>query len=738
MKKSFYILICFIITAPFFTQAQRIAVNENGAAPDPSAMLDISDTTSGFLVPRITAAQRLLIPSPANGLLVFQTDQPEGFYVYYTRYSGWTRMTVDSALSLGEVLALNNNAKADTILNLNALRIGDISAPKSSVQIDSFLTIEGRGFDNVRWFGYNIYQDENDVRYLHDGHVGMLGFSADETVLANWQRGQKDSIIIDGPNSIISLRDSSISLSGRAQNFDIYLKGNTFTDSLSITGAFSFPTTDGAFNQVLKTDGSGILSWTSISDMAGWTKSGNYLYNLGDSIGIGTSTPSHPLHITADGGNQLLVEPLSLTSNDASISIRSHRNASTGSFHSQLHFENYDNDLVASHYLGSIVGRVSNSATNIGDLVFYNYSNGVTATEAMRIESTGDVGIGTSSPLAKLDVSGDVIFRGLNGFIFTDNTTIGNGFSFLVHDSDIGATGSPSLTLQFQPRNNANTGTTKYGKLSFTKYANKSASYFSLYTYSDAAGEAEVLRVDSAGKVGVGVSTPLNQLDVNGAITAREVSSIAHPIGNHVSIAPFSTSSFIQSATGSTPTALETQSLTFNVKTSTSSLAGGTSRIFVESGGDVGIGTTSPAQKLDVNGNIAVSGSTVHSSDKRFKKDIIPITSVLENILELKGVYYYWDTLNYPNRGFSSSKTIGLIAQDLQKYYPELVHTDKQGYLAVDYSKFSAVLLQAIKEQQFLIDQQNQNNEKQQYQIDFLIEEIRQLKEELNTKRDDK
>ncbi len=126
-------------------------------------------------------------------------------------------------------------------------------------------------------------------------------------------------------------------------------------------------------------------------------------------------------------------------------------------------------------------------------------------------------------------------------------------------------------------------------------------------------------------------------------------------------------------------------------------------------------------------GNITLSGSTIHTSDKRLKTDIQVLEGVLPKVLQLKGVTHYWDTLNHPNRGFVSDRVIGVIAQDIQKVYPELVHTDKDGFLAVDYTKFSAVLLQAIKEQQQLIDRQNQNNEKQQYQIDNLMEEIRLL-----------
>ncbi len=43
-------------------------------------MLDVHSTTKGFLAPRMTAAQKGLITSPATGLLIYQTDASAGFY----------------------------------------------------------------------------------------------------------------------------------------------------------------------------------------------------------------------------------------------------------------------------------------------------------------------------------------------------------------------------------------------------------------------------------------------------------------------------------------------------------------------------------------------------------------------------------------------------------------------------------------------------------------------------------
>ena len=52
----------------------QIAINLNGNPPNSSAMLDVSSTSKGILIPRMTTAQRIAIPSPAEGLLVYDTD----------------------------------------------------------------------------------------------------------------------------------------------------------------------------------------------------------------------------------------------------------------------------------------------------------------------------------------------------------------------------------------------------------------------------------------------------------------------------------------------------------------------------------------------------------------------------------------------------------------------------------------------------------------------------------------
>jgi hypothetical protein len=86
MKKNLLSVILIVATMLTLntskTIAQGMAVNSSGAAAASSAILDVSSTTQGMLVPRMTAAQRGIISSPATGLLVYQTDGTAGFYFY--------------------------------------------------------------------------------------------------------------------------------------------------------------------------------------------------------------------------------------------------------------------------------------------------------------------------------------------------------------------------------------------------------------------------------------------------------------------------------------------------------------------------------------------------------------------------------------------------------------------------------------------------------------------------------
>ena len=108
----------------------------------------------------------------------------------------------------------------------------------------------------------------------------------------------------------------------------------------------------------------------------------------------------------------------------------------------------------------------------------------------------------------------------------------------------------------------------------------------------------------------------------------------------------------------------------------------------VTGGGNVGINTNSPTEKLEVNGNIKATTVT-ETSDIAFKSDIKPITNTLDKLQQITGYKYKLDN--------ASINSMGVIAQDVEKVFPELVHGD-EGNKTLQYSGLIGVLVEAVKD----------------------------------------
>ena len=127
---------------------------------------------------------------------------------------------------------------------------------------------------------------------------------------------------------------------------------------------------------------------------------------------------------------------------------------------------------------------------------------------------------------------------------------------------------------------------------------------------------------------------------------------------------------------------------------------------------DQAVQTTNDVQFDSFGVGTAASGTTgeiratnditaFYSSDERLKENIVPLTGALDKVKALRGVSFSWKELNEEEKSTVHSHEghdIGVIAQEIQAQYPELVTERENGYLAVDYVKLTAVLLQSIKE----------------------------------------
>ncbi|MBU0490041.1 MAG: tail fiber domain-containing protein [Bacteroidetes bacterium] len=105
-------------------------------------------------------------------------------------------------------------------------------------------------------------------------------------------------------------------------------------------------------------------------------------------------------------------------------------------------------------------------------------------------------------------------------------------------------------------------------------------------------------------------------------------------------------------------------------------------------------------------GFVQLAGQSVSElSDSVLKTNIDPITDAVALTNQLRGVFYDWDLTQHPELA-DSSRQIGLIAQEVQRVLPEVVKTDDQGYLYIDYNRLVPVLIEAVKEQQGTIEAQ--------------------------------
>jgi len=122
-----------------------------------------------------------------------------------------------------------------------------------------------------------------------------------------------------------------------------------------------------------------------------------------------------------------------------------------------------------------------------------------------------------------------------------------------------------------------------------------------------------------------------------------------------------------------------------------------TNSLLVE--GEVGVGyTSSPGPyRLYVNGNTWTLGG-YFASDMRWKENVTPVTDALAKVMKMQGVTYDFrkdDQLNFPE-----GRQIGFIAQELEKVVPEVVMTNGTGYKGVAYQNLTALLTEAVKDQQ--------------------------------------
>lgn len=333
---------------------------------------------------------------------------------------------------------------------------------------------------------------------------------------------------------------------------------------------------------------------------------------------------------------------------------------------------------------------------------------------------TGNVGIGTTSPAAQLSLG-----RWSSG--------------------GAGTTNGSQLLLSGQHNSGVNAGGYK---LKVEGYDNDGSEVYPIFVQDENSGADFWLKNRPSassrstayfqGNVGIGTTAPDARLDVEGNLSLGSLNS-----GNALIIPSNNiTYNFSQWGTGlqvKTASSVDRQIYFHNE-------GSGTMQLLTD--GNVGIGTTSPQERLHVltksnenairlevgegfsgageywnieidhqagdadivfkshEGGYAwlepTDGAFNHSSDRRLKKNIMPMTGVLNQVMRLKPSTYHMKSENADTK-----KKVGFIAQDVQEVFPDLgIVGEQDGMLGLSYADFSVLSIAAIQEQQEIIDRQ--------------------------------
>jgi hypothetical protein len=375
---------------------------------------------------------------------------------------------------------------------------------------------------------------------------------------------------------------------------------------------------------------------------------------------------------------------------------------------------------------------------------------GTGGTERMRVDSSGNVGIGTSSPAYKLDIN-SITGWGANqtapiaNIVGANAPTNGGGNLRVL--SNTSATADAGGSLALGGYYTAQTNSIDFAEISGRKQTGQTTGgYLALSTRADLGNETERLRINSSGLVGIGTSAPSQKLEVYAAANSLQIESVVRndQAGTGVAAIGFNVSSSASAETTSTKAGIGlVRSAPFGVGplcfyNNNSGAAGNFTtadeKMRIDTSGNLSVGTTAAPGRFNVSwdsatqqgistrptsetyngaailffnstggnaGNIFQATSSVAyntSSDYRMKENVAPLNGGLATIAALKPISYDWI--------IDKSKGEGFIAHELAEHIPLAVTGEKDAInedgsiksQGVDYSKIVVHLVAAMQE----------------------------------------
>jgi len=443
----------------------------------------------------------------------------------------------------GTSVVLTTGADAGDLIQIHAY--------KSDVSVSSNINF---GDNKKLQFG-----DAQDLQIYHDGNnsrVEDTGTGGLRLIGGNFVSLQSTS----GENMVVATENGAVTLyHNNSAKLATTSTGVQTTGTVNVNGAYTLPTSDGSSGQALVSDGSGTLSFatvsggavTSMSDTDGDTK-----------IQVEESSDEDKIRFDTAGVERVRIGVDS--SSDSTLEIvRNGVPAAQG----QLTFN------------GS--GLVTNVASGYHSLIVKNGSS-----EHLRVRSNGNVGIGESSPSQKLQVNGNI--RADGHYYVGGQIVIDSNRRILAAD---GAANVPYITFAAD----TNTGLYRPGT--------------DILGFSTAGSER--VRIDASGRVGINQSNPSHKLqvsvDANGAFIKRDLTSNAANLSefnSNRSLLLLNRNAGSYLAFGGNGSRTDIQATDLAGTPTAKNIA------LNPFGGNVGIGTDNPQVKLQVND----SGTAVPTS----------------------------------------------------------------------------------------------------------------------------
>ena len=312
------------------------------------------------------------------------------------------------------------------------------------------------------------------------------------------------------------------------------------------------------------------------------------------------------------------------------------------------------------------------------------------AASRLAITTSGEVGIGTTAPATMLEIEGAAVELTLDstsgsGRAWELQSSTAGDFEIVDRDAAasrlaIGTSGSvgigtttPATMLEIEGAAVELTLDSTSGSGRAWELQSSTAGDFEIMDRDAAASR---LAITAAGDVGLGTTSPATMLELEAASVELTLDS-----------------------TGGSGRAWELQSTTageFEIVDRDAAA----SRLVINTSGNVGIGTANPSSALEVTGSIEVNGAVVHASDRKWKDHITTIDDAVSKVMHLRGVEFEWRREEFTHMRFEAGTQLGFVAQEVEPILPEVVRTGPDGHKSVAYANVTALLIEAVKEQQ--------------------------------------